>query len=225
MSVPDLGGSLTGRSCCGPNTRRSGRRSDPYIQQQFSPMGAIGIPLLNTIILVTSGVTLTHRAPRAEGRPPRRAQVLAVRHDRAGLHVPRLPGVRVHARVQRAQPEADDGRLRLDVLHADRIPRRARDDRRDHADGDAVPRVPRATSTPSTTSRSRPPRGTGTSSTSSGCCCSCSCTGCNEAAQSFARSARTILCAGNPARTARGPLRFRAAKSGNDVRYALSRGL
>ncbi len=106
----------------------------PYIQQAFSPMAAIGIPLLNTIILVTLRRHADARAPRAEGRAPRRAQVLAVHHDRARLHVPGLPGVRVHARVQRAQPQALDGRLRLDVLHADRLPRLPRDDRRDHAD-------------------------------------------------------------------------------------------
>ena len=48
-----------------------------------------------------------------------------------------------------------DRRLRLDVLHADGLPRLARDDRRDHAVGDAGPRAQGAISTASTTSRSR----------------------------------------------------------------------
>ena len=45
-------------------------------------MGAMGIPLLNTIILLTSGVHADDRAPRAQGRQPRRAQAVAVHHDR-----------------------------------------------------------------------------------------------------------------------------------------------
>ncbi len=33
--------------------------SGPYIPKEFSPMGAMGIPLLNTILLLTSGITCT----------------------------------------------------------------------------------------------------------------------------------------------------------------------
>ncbi len=42
----------------------------PYIKEQFTPMGAIGIPLLNTIILLSSGFTLTiaHHALKAGHR-------------------------------------------------------------------------------------------------------------------------------------------------------------
>ena len=42
----------------------------PYIKEQFTPMGAMGIPLLNTIILLTSGVTVTiaHWALKAGNR-------------------------------------------------------------------------------------------------------------------------------------------------------------
>ena len=81
-----------------------------------------------------------HRgAPRAQGRAPQPALHLAVRDHRAGLHLPGLPGVRVPPRLHRVQPEAHDGRLRLDVLHADGLPRPARDHRRDHAVGDARP--------------------------------------------------------------------------------------
>ena len=168
---------MTGRSCCGRTTRAQWPTVGPYIKEQFTPMGAIGIPLLNTIILLTSGVTLTiaHHALKAGHRGA--AQALAVPDDRAGLHVPRLPGVRVPPRVHRAEPEALDRRLRLDVLHADRLPRPARDDRRDHADGDARPRAQGPLRRRAPFRASRPPRGTGTSSTSCGCCCSCWSTG------------------------------------------------
>ena len=58
VSVPDLGSALTGRVLW-PNYAAQWPTVGPYIQQAFSPMAAIGIPLLNTIILVSSGGTLT----------------------------------------------------------------------------------------------------------------------------------------------------------------------
>ena len=58
ISVPDLGGPLTGRLLW-PGYAAQWPTVGPYIQQAFSPMAAIGIPLLNTIILVSSGGTLT----------------------------------------------------------------------------------------------------------------------------------------------------------------------
>jgi hypothetical protein len=174
---PDLGS--LGQKLLWPDYTYSWPTVGPYIKEQFTPMAAIGIPLLNTIILLTSGVTLTiaHHALKAGNRGGLKLWLFLT--DRARLPVHRLPGVRVLARVQRDEPEVDDGRLRIDVLHADRVPRRARNDRRDHADGDAVSRVPRPfRRRASFRVRGRPP-GTGISSTSSGCCCSCSCTGCS----------------------------------------------
>src|SRR5690606_8454467 len=53
--------------------------------------------------------------------------------------LPGLPGVRIRARVQGPEPEAVVGHLRLDLLHADRLPRLPRDRGRDHAVGGAVP--------------------------------------------------------------------------------------
>src|SRR5205823_13016745 len=62
----------------------------------------------------------------------------------ARIYLPRFPGLRIHPRLQRAQPQAVDGSLRLDVLHAHGVPRLSRDDRSDHADGHALADLPRA---------------------------------------------------------------------------------
>ena len=57
QSVPDLGG-LTSKLVW-PDYTAVWPTNGPYLSEQFTPMGAIGIPLLNTILLVTSGFTLT----------------------------------------------------------------------------------------------------------------------------------------------------------------------
>jgi cytochrome c oxidase subunit 3 len=57
LSVPDLG-SLDSKLLW-PNYAAAWPTVGPYLREQFTPMGAIGIPLLNTIILLTSGFTLT----------------------------------------------------------------------------------------------------------------------------------------------------------------------
>ena len=57
LSVPDLG--AMGSKILWPNYAAQWPTNGPYETSQFAPMGAIGIPLLNTIILLTSGVTLT----------------------------------------------------------------------------------------------------------------------------------------------------------------------
>ena len=56
-SVPDLGSAES--KLLWPEFAEGWPTAGPYIQEAFSPMGAIGIPLFNTIILLTSGVTLT----------------------------------------------------------------------------------------------------------------------------------------------------------------------
>ena len=58
LSVPDLG-SPTSKLLLWPDFVASWPTIGPYGKEQFTPMGAIGIPLLNTIILLTSGMTLT----------------------------------------------------------------------------------------------------------------------------------------------------------------------
>jgi len=70
LSVPDLGaGTITG-STLWPSYSAQWPTEGPYFTQRFTPMGAMGIPLLNTIILLTSGVTLTiaHHALKAGHR-------------------------------------------------------------------------------------------------------------------------------------------------------------
>ncbi len=68
LSVPDLGG--IDAKLLWPNFAADWPSVGPYIEEQFTPMAAIGIPLLNTIILLTSGVTLTiaHHALKTDHR-------------------------------------------------------------------------------------------------------------------------------------------------------------
>ena len=69
ISVPDLGSALTGRILW-PDYASQWPTVGPYLKQAFTPMEAIGIPLINTIILVSSGGTLTiaHHALKAGHR-------------------------------------------------------------------------------------------------------------------------------------------------------------
>ena len=58
ISVPDLG-SLESQSLIWPGFKAGWPVSGPGIAEQFAPMGAMGIPALNTLILLTSGATIT----------------------------------------------------------------------------------------------------------------------------------------------------------------------
>jgi cytochrome c oxidase subunit III len=58
LSIPDLG-SLESQQFIWPGFKPEWPASGPGIREQFTPMGAWGIPALNTLILLTSGVTIT----------------------------------------------------------------------------------------------------------------------------------------------------------------------
>ena len=70
LSVPDLGS--LGSKLLWPDFTSGWPTVGPYIKEQFTPMGAMGIPLLNTIILLSSGFTITmaHHALKAGNRGP-----------------------------------------------------------------------------------------------------------------------------------------------------------
>jgi cytochrome c oxidase subunit III len=58
ISVPDLGG-LESQALIWPGFKPGWPVSGPGIADQFTPMGAMGIPAINTLILLTSGATVT----------------------------------------------------------------------------------------------------------------------------------------------------------------------
>jgi cytochrome c oxidase subunit III len=68
MSVPELGG--LAQKLLWPDYSSGWPTNGPYFKDAFTPMKAIGIPLINTIILVTSGGTLTvaHHALKSGNR-------------------------------------------------------------------------------------------------------------------------------------------------------------
>jgi cytochrome c oxidase subunit 3 len=58
ISVPDLGG-IESQQLIWPGFKPGWPVSGPGIKEQFSPMGAWGIPAINTLLLLSSGVTVT----------------------------------------------------------------------------------------------------------------------------------------------------------------------
>ena len=58
ISVPDLG-SLESQQLIWPGFKAGWPVAGPGIEDKFTPMGAMGIPAINTLILLTSGATVT----------------------------------------------------------------------------------------------------------------------------------------------------------------------
>jgi len=58
ISIPDLG-QLESQQLIWPGFKPEWPTAGPGITEQFTPMGAWGIPALNTLILLTSGATVT----------------------------------------------------------------------------------------------------------------------------------------------------------------------
>ena len=141
--VPWLGGEgakARDERCCGPASSTALADQRPRQprrrRRQLETIPAWGLPVLNTALLLTSGVTITiaHHALRA-GTARMLTVFLAATFLLGFLFLGFQVEEYIHA-YTRAQPDARLGHLRLDVLHADRLPRPARDARRDHADGD-----------------------------------------------------------------------------------------
>jgi cytochrome c oxidase subunit 3 len=77
LSAPDLGS--LGSKLLWPDYTYLWPTVGPYIKEQFTPMAAMGIPLLNTIILLSSGFTLTvaHHALKTGHRGKLKAWLFA----------------------------------------------------------------------------------------------------------------------------------------------------
>jgi hypothetical protein len=144
LSVPWLGGEGDGMQThnllwqgfdAGVADQRPGQLS----AAPFETIPAFGIPLLNTMLLLASGVTITiaHHALRAGQRGALLFWLAAtVLLGAVFLYY------QVHEYIRSLRPPQPDpglGHLRLHVLHAHRFPRHARDPGRDHAERDLVP--------------------------------------------------------------------------------------
>ena len=128
----------------------------------------LNLPLLNTLILLTSGTTVTW------------AHHALLHNDRQGLKIGLTLTILLgltftcvqaweYAHAPFAFQEFD---LWRDLLHGDRLPRRPCDHRHDLPDRLSRRAAMPASSRPSSISASSSPPGTGISSTSSGCSCS-----------------------------------------------------
>jgi len=116
--VPDLG-SIESNALMWPGFEPHWPSAGPAFEEQFKPMGAWGIPAINTLLLLSSGVTVTmaHWALKENNRK----QLIAFLALTVLLGVLFL-GLQAfeygHA-IRGAEPDALDRHLRLDLLHAD----------------------------------------------------------------------------------------------------------
>ena len=127
------------------------------------------LPLINTLILLTSGTTVTwaHHALLHNDREGLKKGLVADHPARHAVHLRSRPTNISHA------PFALQGfDLWRDLLHGDRLPRLPCDRRHDLPDRLPDARLAPASSRRSSISASNSPPGTGISSTWSGCSCS-----------------------------------------------------
>jgi cytochrome c oxidase subunit III len=111
--VPWLGGEGDGvltNACCGPGFEAAWPTNGPgELGGAFQTIPAWGMPLLNTLILLASGVTITIAHHALKAGSARSAAVLAGATVAARRGVPVLPGLRVRARLPGPQPDLGSG--------------------------------------------------------------------------------------------------------------------
>ena len=122
---------------------------------------------MSSLCMVLALAAVENKGKPGLRRHPRLVEVLAARDGDPRHDVPRLPGVRVHV-VRARRADDPDQPVRLVVLHAHRLPRRARHGRRALAADAARDRHQARAADPRTRCSSTSRRCTGTSSTSSG---------------------------------------------------------
>ena len=169
LDLPDLQGEVDRRA------RSRTTRGPPPDGHVFKAILNIPVTSQSTFVLLMSSLAMVLALAAVEnrgkpgyvGHAAGQLEVLARRHGGARRDLPRLPGVRVH--VVRAR-RADDPHqpVRLVVLHAHRLPRRARDGRRALAADAALDRHQARAARRRTRCSWTSARCTGTSSTSSG---------------------------------------------------------
>ena len=111
----------------------------PYRPPEFAAMHAWGIPAINTLLLLSSGVTVTwaHWALK-KGDRDNLIFGLALTII-LGILFLALQAYEYGHAYSELNLKLTTGRVRLDLLHAHRLPRLPRDARRDDADRDPLP--------------------------------------------------------------------------------------
>ena len=111
----------------------------PRANGTFETVPALGLPAINTAILLTSSVTVTiaHHALITGHRT--RLKIFLAMTFLLGFTFVGLQATEYHEAYTELGPAARHRHLRLDLFHADRISRPARHGGRHHAHGDLVP--------------------------------------------------------------------------------------
>ena len=111
----------------------------PRANGTFETIPALGLPAINTAILLSSSVTVTiaHHALITGHRT--RLKIFLAMTFLLGFTFVGLQAHGISRGLHGARPAARHRHLRLDLLHADRISRPARHRRRHHADRHLVP--------------------------------------------------------------------------------------